>query len=266
MRSVAWVAAACLMLAGPVMAEEAAKPAPDAYQLLEDRAHAVKTIDEFRPLLPEYEAFANAGDLRAMFRLANVTLLWGDKDTSVKWLRRMADLNDPKGQYYLAASLPGMGDCSESRGLLEKSANGGYETAVMALAFYYEQGRCGPKDLEKAVVWYEKGARLGYGVAQNNLAYMYLNGEGVKRDPVVAYAWFELASRQPRGSYRTQDWMPSDASEQAETAAKRMSPDRQEKGWKLAQTLCAQDKVCAYMPDYRRQQLMEPFVLPAPSK
>lgn len=252
-----------LLLAGPALADEAAKPAPEAYQQVNDRERAAKSPDEYRAVVPAYEALANAGDLRAMFRLANLTLLLGDKEASVKWLRAMADRNDPKGQYYLAAALPATGDCTESRGLLEKSANGGFEVAISALAFYYEQGRCGRRDLEKAAVWYERAARLGVGVAQNNLGYAYLRGDGVPKDLVTAYAWFALASRQPRGSSRYQDWEPYDAREYVVSIARSLSPEAQERGWKLAQTLCGQDKVCARMPENKRQELMAPFVPPS---
>jgi TPR repeat protein len=243
--------------------EKAAKPAPDAYQLVNDREHAAKSQDDTRALIPDYEALANAGDARAMFRLVNLVLLLGDKDASAQWLRRMAGLNGPKGQYYLAAALPGTGDCTESRGLLEKSANGGYDVAISALAFNYSEGRCGPRDVEKAAVWYEKAARLGIGVAQHNLGWAYLYGDGVERNLVTAYAWFELASRQPRGDPRVQDWNPFDATEAAQSTATRLSPADREKGWKLAQTLCTQDQVCGRMREDMRQQIMAPFTQPS---
>src|SRR5947207_726659 len=87
---------------------------------------------------------------------------WTEKP--VKWYRKAAEQNYPRGQYNL-----GVG---------------------------YYKGEGVVKDQAEAVKWFRKAAEQNLARAQYNLGVCYYNGEGVAKDYVEAYKWLLLGARQ----------------------------------------------------------------------
>jgi TPR repeat protein len=252
-----WLCVALAYVAGPVVAQTS-EDASDVYAAIFAREVALysqegrqQTDDAFRVIIPEYEALAATGDTRAMFRLANIAKRLDDDAMMFRWLRVLDELGHAEGQYYLASALRSTPDCSEARGLMEKSAAGGYDVATSSLGFFYDRGICGDADDAKAVIWYEKAALLGIGVAQHNLAFKYHDGKGVKKDRVRAVAWFHIASLHPYGSERrTAEWSPYDSEEMVRRI--RLSGKTRAEAWQMAYTLCTETQACSKIPENRR--------------
>lgn len=225
--------------------------------VLREREDAAETPEALQALIPEYEALAEAGDTGAMLRRAYVAKKLGNEEDLRKWLRRLADLGDPMGQYSLASALRRTSDCSESRELLRKSAEQGFEKSLTALAFFYDEGTCGPRDRAQAAVWYEKAARLGIGVAQNNLAWLYYKGKGVDKDLVTALAWFRIAAQHYENTAdRAVVWSPVETRGFVRDIERKLSDSEKAKAYALAADLCGQDKVCSRISSQRRALIM----------
>jgi len=239
------------VLAMPAVARTEDPPIDDYASVLAQEKAASGPAD-YPALLAKYEALAAQGNRPAMLRLATLANALGDQDGMFRWLRRLAELGDAEGQYYLASTLRRLPDCGEGREWMRKSAEQGFETAVSGLAFYYEEGICGPKDNVQAAVWYDKAARMGIGVAQNNLGDLYRRGVGVRKDMVEAYAWFTLASRQPYAHDRAADWTPYDSGDFADSVRRKLSDSDLQKAEARMARLCRQDKVCSRIPENRR--------------
>ncbi|NEX93225.1 SEL1-like repeat protein [Caulobacter sp. 17J65-9] len=103
-------------------------------------------------------------------------------------LERAANLGSPEAQYHLADVIEER-DPAAARRWTERSAKGGYSTAMHALATYYANGIGGPRDTQAAIGWFKKAAELGYKDSYYNLGLMY-DALADQRDPVEAYKWF----------------------------------------------------------------------------
>jgi hypothetical protein len=57
------------------------------------------------------------------------------------------------------------------------------------LGWFYEKGRCVPKNYTEAMNWYRKAADQGDAYAQYNVGVMYFKGQGVPRDYFEAAKW-----------------------------------------------------------------------------
>jgi TPR repeat protein len=61
------------------------------------------------------------------------------------------------------------------------AANSGHTEAQNNLAYLYETGPDGLKDIAEAVKWYRRGVIYGNAMAQYNLGRLYLYGLGVQQ-------------------------------------------------------------------------------------
>jgi hypothetical protein len=73
-------------------------------------------------------------------------------------------------------------------------AEKGESWAQFRLAYSYQWGYAGEKDLEKAARWYRRAANQGLWQAQWSLAVMYSNGRGVRRDRIQGLKWLTIAA------------------------------------------------------------------------
>lgn len=79
---------------------------------------------------------------------------------------------------------------------LQKSADGGYATGQLNLAYLYYRGDGVPKDLVRAAMWLQRAADQGQASAQFNLAAMYERGEGIQANYAEAMKYYRLAANQ----------------------------------------------------------------------
>jgi uncharacterized protein len=114
-------------------------------------------------------AKANKGDAKAQSVLGTAYFhgqfgLNQDDAEALKWFRKAAEQNEPKGQY--------------------------------ALGYCYRIGQGLPQNASEAVVWYRKATAQGYAPAQCDLGVCYAHGEGVAKEEGEAVAWFRMAANQ----------------------------------------------------------------------
>ena len=77
-------------------------------------------------------------------------------------------------------------DCDKILGLLNKSAEQGYELAYLNIGNFYSEGECLNRNMSKAVDWWEKAAAKGNAQAEFNLYVSYNYGTGVSVNQYTA--------------------------------------------------------------------------------
>jgi len=75
-----------------------------------------------------------------------------------------------------------------------KSAENGYEDAILYTAYMYKNGEGTQQDYKEALKWYQKAADNGNKDAILHIAFMYKYGEGVEKDYNEAYKWYLMAA------------------------------------------------------------------------
>jgi uncharacterized protein len=83
-----------------------------------------------------------------------------------------------------------------ARALLERSAAGGFVTAMVALGQLYEGRLLGTPDLALSFTWYQRAAEAGSADAQEAVATSYYLGRGVALDATQAAHWYREAAVQ----------------------------------------------------------------------
>ena len=147
---------------------------------------------------------ADAGHSRAQFNLAQILTAkrptWAGFKRALPYYSAAAKAGIADAQYALAnmyAEARGVtyNDDKTAREWLQKSAQGGFDTAEVEYAIWLANGRGGKQDIKEARFWFLKAASKGNVIAQNRLAHIYANGAGVERDAIKASAWHILARR-----------------------------------------------------------------------
>lgn len=84
----------------------------------------------------------------------------------------------------------------KAKSLLERSAAGGFVTAMVALGQLYESDRLGPPDLKRSLDWYTQAAERGSADAQVAVATAFYLGRGAPQDATAAARWYREAAVQ----------------------------------------------------------------------
>jgi TPR repeat protein len=166
-----------------------------------------------------YESAANAGSRSAMYRLGllysdglNKDLhnarLWmqkaatdGDKDAS-NWLKndslRQEGLidEDEVGSFYWAEKARLRGEYTLAREAFKGLSKQDHITARTKLAWLWESGLGGPRDLKKATQLFKLSAEQGDAEAQYALAVILQQGLVGEKDGQQAIKWLQMAAKQ----------------------------------------------------------------------
>jgi TPR repeat protein len=78
---------------------------------------------------------------------------------------------------------------------LQRAAEGGFVTAMLALGELHETGRLGAPDLPQAMRWYALAAEAGSVDAMVELATGHYLGRGLPRDRAAAAHWYREAAK-----------------------------------------------------------------------
>jgi uncharacterized protein len=134
------------------------------------------------------------------FDLALTHYVQGDLILAAQEFGVLAQQGHPGALHNLAAMhLKGeLPDASpvKAKELLERSAAGGFVTAMVALGELYESGRLGRPDLKRSLAWYTEAAERGSADAQVVVATAYYLGRGVGQDASQAARWYREAAVQ----------------------------------------------------------------------
>ena len=118
----------------------------------------------------------------------------------IKWLRRLADQQDPRAQYVLGTLHDeGKGvprDLREAVKWYQKAADQNLADAQYNLAMCYAQGDGVPKDVKKAAEWMLRAANQEDAEAQRAIGLAYIDGNGVEKNPAEAARWLTKAAYQ----------------------------------------------------------------------
>jgi TPR repeat protein len=134
------------------------------------------------------------------FDLALTHYVQGDFVLAAQEFGVLAQKGHPGALHNLAAmhlrgELP---DASpfKAKELLERSAAGGFVTAMVALGQLYEGDLLGPPDLKRSLAWYTEAAERGSADAQVVVATAYYLGRGIAQDAGEAARWYREAAVQ----------------------------------------------------------------------
>lgn len=140
---------------------------------------------------------ANRGDSEAAFRLAMYYGFYEFRnDQYLDWLNIAAKNGHTTAQYNLAYELERSHEEEKKRQAISwynKLAQSGDLRSQIALAEIYEAGKLVPKDLYQAKGLYEKAAFSGSDSAILKMVDIYLEGIGCDKDVITAYSWLLLA-------------------------------------------------------------------------
>jgi len=166
-----------------------------------------------------FAALAEKGDARAEFAMG---LLYDhgegvtpDDAEALKWYRRaarngnadavfkyreVAEAGDIQAQADIGALyLIGKGvpkDYEKAQEWLQKAATESHPDACYNLAYIYDAGLLGNRNVANAILWYERAAAYGHVKAKFNLALLYRAGKGVARNEAMAVTLLEDAAGQ----------------------------------------------------------------------
>lgn len=147
---------------------------------------------------------ADAGNAFAQFNHAQILVAAKPGNAGVMealpYFESAAEQGVPDAQYALAqiyANTPGVAEekRAQARGLMEKAARAGYDTAQLDYAIWLIDGIGGDKDYEAGFRWMQVAANRGNVVAQNRMAVLHINAIGTRGDPVEAAKWYILSRR-----------------------------------------------------------------------
>ena len=147
---------------------------------------------------------ADAGHPRAQFNVAQFITArrptWKGFEIALPYYRKAAEAGIADAQYALAniwAEAKGVpfSDDEKARSWLEKSAQGGLDTAQVEYGVWLANGRGGKTDTQEARVWFTRAAVQGNVVAQNRLARIHAFAGENPPDLIRAGAWHIIARR-----------------------------------------------------------------------
>lgn len=140
--------------------------------------------------LPKIREMAESGDLIAQHELGDALLTSsGSKKEGLKWERKAAD----HGYWPAAEALVFLLEDKReriqyARKFIDLSGNHAGEAVNEIGLIFSSQG-----DFTDAVEWYRKSAEMGFDAAMINLAEHYRYGDGVPKDEEKAKAWYKRA-------------------------------------------------------------------------
>lgn len=160
---------------------------------------------------------ATSGDPKAALRLYDYFAYERhDEMAAQPWLRRAAELGDPKAQRKLAELIKLFGfppgdfgkDAPSAVLALLEPASKNSGSACYGLASAYAEGYFGTPDPEKARAFYRQGALLNSRMCWKKLSECYRQGLGGPRDDQEAYYWISLEARciDPRSYSGKETW------------------------------------------------------------
>ena len=112
-----------------------------------------------------FEKLAQKGDVRAIFRLANMY------------------------EFGLGVDV----DYQKSHILYTKAAFKNHSVSQYIVAMHFFKGRGAIPSMEKTLYWLKRSAKLGNKKAAYNLGYFYEVGMGVKKNSYLAKKWYKKA-------------------------------------------------------------------------
>lgn len=162
-----------------------------------------------------YLTAANAGGFKAQYRLGmlyssgsvlaqdlvkarqylNLAAAHGDKDAAAR-LAILAQPERPLNAFEEAEILASNGQHAQAAALYQRSADTGNLTAQTRLAWMYEAGRGGPRDLAQAAKLFMTAALAGHAEAQFAVAVMHRTGQGQPKDRAQSLHWLSKSAQQ----------------------------------------------------------------------
>lgn len=148
---------------------------------------------------------ADAGNVDAQYQLAKLYSSGKgtkkDEFEAVKWFRRVAEKNDPRGQSMLGVMYTNARgvkrDYRQAITWFRKAAAQNSAHAKYNLGYMYAVGKGVPQDQMQAAAWYLQAANQNDAGSQRIIGERYAVGRGVEKDLVRAYAWTQVSM--PRG-------------------------------------------------------------------
>ncbi len=101
-----------------------------------------------------------------------------DYDKAIEWCGKAAAADDPRALFYLAKVFILTGNKQHAFELMHKAASKGYAPAVFRLGYMYEEGYYVPADDDKAVALYRQADELGQLSGRKRLALCLMRGKG----------------------------------------------------------------------------------------
>lgn len=153
-----------------------------------------------------------------------------DREKGIKYIKQAAEAGNAQAQYLYSGIILGSGETkeptkeqlSEAAIWIEKSAEGGFLTAITTLANMYAEGKIIPKNVKKSQYYFHKAALMGDVQSQVTVAgFHHFSIDGNKKE---AYAWYKVAEQ--NGSEY--------AKETAEKLLSELSDDDKLQAYKLA--------------------------------
>jgi TPR repeat protein len=147
---------------------------------------------------------ADAGNAFAQFNHAQILVSAKPGPSGIlealPYFEQAAESGVPDAQYALAQIYNTTAGVPEekralARGLMEKAARAGFDTAQLDYAIWLIDGIGGEKDYENGFRWMQVAANRGNVVAQNRMAVLHINAIGTLGDPVEAGKWYILSRR-----------------------------------------------------------------------
>ncbi len=164
----------------------------------------------------QLEQKAALGDGEAAFRLWLYHAIELHDDAGDPWLRRAAELKNPRGQYNLAftiiynkASPAGFGTnaLAAVQSLLEPLAKTDGQASGLLASVYADGNICAP-DYVKARACLQRAAASNYRSCWTKLSQYYRQGIGGPRDDAEAYYWIAIETMcvDPRSVGGQEEW------------------------------------------------------------
>lgn len=151
-----------------------------------------------------WQTQANAGDTTSMILLAelykNGDVVELDKEESVNWYRKAAELGNASAQFGLAVCyFEGIGTIEDkeeaAKWMLKSAEQGSISDSQWLMGRFYEDGIGVEINVDEAVKWFQRASKKGSNKAQYSLAMCYLHGNGVVKDENAAELLLEKAAK-----------------------------------------------------------------------
>jgi hypothetical protein len=202
------MAAFAVPVAGPVMAQTQADPAPGTSPEMPTPAMTMEQVeaaygaDDFAAARAGLLSHAEGGDVTAQFRLgymmANAMGGPFDRAGAIRWLESAIGAGSGSGALLLArvylSGQPEVPDYTRAAALLQAEVDNNSAEAHLILGSLYRIGRGVAGDSTRAFDLLRKAAGANLPGAQFAISQMYARGEGVERDEAQATRWLLQAA------------------------------------------------------------------------
>ena len=172
----------------------------DACRSLLETAERCRSDNRLDDALEQYRKAANYGYVPAYNSIAEIYYLKRNYKKAWKWYLKSAEANDSIGQYYVGFFYQEGLHVPKNEHLAvkyyEKSAGQGLMQAVLAIADCYKLGTGYKKDVKKSMEHLKLAADSGYAEAQYRMGLYFQNGKCGQRDVFQAAYWYQKANLQ----------------------------------------------------------------------